>query len=232
MARVAVSSSTLKITAIVGMTCNHAAWLFADVLPFPAYCILTGVGGLTFPIMAFLIAEGWRHTSDCRRYLLRLGLFALVSQIPYWLFLSHELNVMFTLFIGLLVLHLHDVLKNRVAWFGTAVAGTAVSALCDWGIVGVPMILMAGLLPTLRERALYSAALPCAAFGIPALLSLMTGNPNAIATLLYALGNGAAGALLCAYNGKRGLPLKWFFYVYYPAHIAVLGIISMVVVGS
>ena len=225
MARGAISSSTLKITAIVGMTCNHTAWLFADVLPFPVYCILTGVGGLTFPIMAFLIAEGWRHTSDCRRYLLRLGLFALVSQIPYWLFLSHELNVMFTLFIGLLVLHLHDVMKNRIAWFGVVVVGVAASALCDWGIVGVPMILMAGLLPTLRERALYSAALPCAAFGIPALLSLMAGNPNAIATLLYALGNGAAGALLCTYNGTRGLPLKWFFYVYYPAHIAVLGVI-------
>lgn len=225
MARGAISSSTLKITAIVGMTCNHAAWLFADVLPFPVYCILTGVGGLTFPIMAFLIAEGWRHTSDCRRYLLRLGLFALVSQIPYWLFLGHELNVMFTLFIGLLVLHLHDVMKNRIAWFGVVVVGVAASALCDWGIVGVPMILMAGLLPTLRERALYSAALPCAAFGIPALLSLMAGNPNATATLLYALGNGAAGALLCTYNGTRGLPLKWFFYVYYPAHIAVLGVI-------
>lgn len=225
MARGAISSSTLKITAIVGMTCNHAAWLFADVLPFPVYCILTGVGGLTFPIMAFLIAEGWRHTSDCRRYLLRLGLFALVSQIPYWLFLSHELNVMFTLFIGLLVLHLHDVMKNRIAWFGVVVVGVAASALCDWGIVGVPMILMAGLLPTLRERALYSAALPCAAFGIPSLLSLMAGNPNAIATLLYALGNGAAGALLCTYNGTRELPLKWFFYVYYPAHIAVLGVI-------
>ena len=225
MVRGAISSSMFKITAIVGMTCNHAAWLFADVLPFPVYCILTGVGGLTFPIMAFLIAEGWRHTSDCRRYLLRLGLFALVSQIPYWLFLSHELNVMFTLFIGLLVLHLHDVMKNRIAWFGVVVVGVAASALCDWGIVGVPMILMAGLLPTLLERALYSAALPCAAFGIPSLLSLMAGNPNAIATLLYALGNGAAGALLCTYNGTRGLPLKWFFYVYYPAHIAVLGVI-------
>lgn len=226
-----IPSSTLKVFAIIGMTCNHAAWVFASVLPFPFYCILTGVGGLTFPIMAFLIAEGWRHTSNCRRYLLRLGLFALVSQIPYWLFLSHQLNVMFTLFIGLLVLHLYDVLKNRTAWFGAVIVGVAASALCDWGIVGVPMILIAGLFPTLRERALYSSILPCVAFGIPALLSLMTGNLNEIATLLYALGNGAAGALLCTYNGKRGAPLKWFFYVYYPAHIAVLGVIRALTTG-
>lgn len=222
-----ISSFALKITAIVGMTCNHASWIFSDVLPFPLYSILSGLGGLTFPVMAFLIAEGWRHTSNCRRYLMRLAVFAVISQIPFWMFLSHNLNVMFTLLIGLGLLHAYDHMKNKPAWGAVAVAGTLASGFCDWGIIGVPMILIAGLLPTLRDRALYSALLPCAAFGIPAILALVSGNMEAVPTLLYALGNGAAGLLLSRYNGQRGLPLKWFFYVYYPTHIIVLGAVHL-----
>lgn len=230
MMRMSTSSSTLKIVAIIGMTCNHAAWIFADQLPFPLYCILEGLGGLTFPIMAFLIAEGWRHTSNCKRYLMRLAVFAVVSQAPFWLFLGQDLNVMFTLLIGLALLHLYSTMKNRIAWGGVVVAGTLVSSICDWGIIGVPMILIAGLLPTVRDRALYSALLPFAAFGIPAVLALLEGNPAAIPSLLYALGSGTAGVLMCCYNGQRGMSLKWFFYVYYPAHIALLGIIHIMLV--
>lgn len=226
-----VTSFSLKVVAIIGMTCNHASWIFADQLPFPFYCVLMGAGGLTFPVMAFLISEGWRHTSDCNRYLLRLGMFAVISQVPFWVFLSHNLNVMFTLFIGLAVLRLHDTMPSKTAWLGIACIGTLASGLCDWGFIGVPMIVIAGLMPTVKKRALYSSALPMAAFGIPALLGILAGSLDNLPVLLYALCNGAAGLLLTFYNGERGRPLKWFFYLYYPAHIAVFGIAHGLLTG-
>lgn len=222
-----ISSFSLKIIAIVGMTCNHVSWVFSDLLPFPLLCALEGAGGLTFPIMAFLLAEGWRHTSDICKYEKRLAVFALVSQIPYSLFLAPQGNVLITLLLGLILLHLHDILKNRAVWWVAVVAGIVISAACDWGIIGIPMILIAALMPTRRQQALISAVLPMAGFGIPALISVISGGIEALPSLVYALGNGVAGLLLCSYNGKRGRPLKWFFYAYYPLHIALLGAVRM-----
>ena len=226
-----ISSFSLKVIAIIGMTCNHASWIFADSLPFPLLCLLEGAGGFTFPIMAFLIAEGWRRTSNISKYEIRLAVFALISQIPFSLFLAPQGNVLITLLLGLLLLHLHDVLESRAAWWAAVVAGVVVSGACDWGFIGVPMILIAAFMPTRRQQALYSSALPMAGFGLPALVELVTGSLAVLPALLYALGNGAAGLLLCSYNGKRGRPLKWFFYVYYPAHIAILGVAHGLLTG-
>ena len=136
--------------------------------------------------------------------------------------------MLITLLLGLLLLHLHDVLESRAAWWAAVVAGVVVSGACDWGFIGVPMILIAAFMPTRRQQALYSSTLPMAGFGLPALVELAMGSPAVLPALLYALGNGAAGLLLCSYNGKRGRPLKWFFYVYYPAHLAVLVILRAV----
>ena len=226
-----IASFSLKVVAIVCMTCNHAAHLFSDVLPFPASCLLEGVGGLTFPIMAFLLAEGWRHTSDIRRYEMRLAIFAAVSQIPYGLFLGLELNVLFTLLVGLLLLHFHQVAGWSARWWAAVAVGLAASLACDWGFVGVLMALACGLAPTRRQQALCCGALPAAAFGIPALLQVAAGNAAAAGSLLYAVGNITASGLLCLYNGRRGRPMKWFFYAYYPAHIAVLGLVRGVLFG-
>lgn len=221
--RVGITSFTLKVIAIVGMTCNHAAWIFSGQLSFPLLCALEGAGGVTFPIMAFLIAEGWRHTSNIRKYELRLAVFALVSQVPFTLFLGSTLNVMFTLLIGLVLLDLRDSLTSRAVWWVAVVAGIGISWFCDWQILGVPMILIAGLMPTEKERALYPVLLPMLGIGLPALVGVVTGDASMLPNLLYALGNGIAGLFLCCYNGKRGRPMKWFFYGYYPAHIALLG---------
>ena len=227
-----ITSFTLKIIAIIGMTCNHLAWILSDALPFALLCTLEGAGGLTFPIMAFLLAEGWRHTSDIWKYELRLAVFALISQVPYSLFLGAQGNVLITLLLGLILLHLRTAMGNRAAWWVAVVAVTVVSGACDWGIVGVIMILVAALAPTKRQQALLSAALPMAGFGIPSLIEVAAGGIGALPALLYAIGNGIAGLLLCAYSGKRGRPLKWFFYAYYPAHIAVLGAAHLILHGA
>lgn len=227
----AITSFSLKLIAIAGMTCNHMAWIFADQLPFPLLCVLEGAGGLTFPIMAFLLTEGWKHTSNIAKYEIRLAVFAVISQIPYSMFLGMQCNVLITLLLGLFLLHLHDVLKNRILWGIAVAAGILVSSICDWGIIGIAMILIAAFMSTQRQRALCPAILPMLGFGIPALLEMISGSTSALPALLYALGNGIAGLLLCTYRGKRGRPLKWFFYAYYPAHIAVLGIAHGVITG-
>ena len=228
------SSFALKVAAIVGMTANHFCHVFADYLPLQATCALYGFGGLTFPIMAFLLVEGYRHTSNLRRYAQRLLVFALVSQIPYGLFLGTNLNVLFTLALSLGLLHLNDRMRNRAAFWLVAVAIVATSALCDWGIVGPAMVLMMQVLPDRRRRVVYPLLLPILGYGLPALADLAAAPALALLpeVLYTVVGCSATIPLLLAYNGQRGKPLKWFFYAYYPAHILALGLLRGLIFGD
>lgn len=254
------SSSTLKIIAIVGMTANHGAWIFAPFLPFPALCVLLACGGVTFPIMAFLLIEGYRHTSSFGRYAARLFAFALISQVPYSLFLSSNLNVLFTLLIGLGLLYIHDhglpsirlrkqeggatplersgkmvrFRQSSITFWCIAVIGVAVSSLCDWGVLGPLMILMGYLMPTRTQRIVCPLALAVLSIGLPQAGELLTGSGmDALPYLLYAfVGCTSAAPLLFSYKGARGLPMKYFFYAYYPLHILILGLLRSALFGT
>lgn len=265
-----LSSFTLKAVAIVGMTANHAAYIFGGQLPFWASCLLIGLGGLTFPIMAFLLVEGYHRTSNVKRYALRLAAFALVSQIPYGLFLADNGNVLFTLLIGLGVLYADEHVKNRSTFWVLAAGGALASLACDWGFIGVVMILLFKMLgtgarppvaaaeataapspartesnpdivPAALRTPLGAVAAPVLlvvlAEGLPTFGALMSaaadGDWSLLPFVLYPLvGCPLTIPLLYAYRGRRGLPMKWFFYAYYPLHIAVLGLIHLVLFGA
>lgn len=228
-----VDSFVLKLIAIVGMTANHAAYIFDSVLPPPALFIMYIVGGLTFPIMAFLLVVGYKHTSNVRKYMVRLAIFALISQIPFQLFLAAEGNVLITLLLSLVALYLYDTLESQLAFWLIFAGIVAVSSLCDWGMIGPVMVLLMYMLPTKTQRVAYPILLVMAASGFPTLLDAMAKNDIMLLPFaLYAfIGCGADIPLLLAYNGQRGRSMKWFFYAYYPLHIAVLGIVKIVLLG-
>ena len=238
-----VSSFTLKMAAIVGMTLCHVGVIFQDALPFWAYCACEAFGGLTFPIMAFLVSEGYRHTHDLRRYMGRLLVFAAISQVPYGFNFSPMTlevgatvvqlpftgNVLFTLLLGLVLLAAYDRMRNRALFWLLFAGATLASVVLDWGVIGPVMILMSHVLPDPRRRTL-PALVAVLALGLPALSTVAAGDISALPELLYELVGGmGAVALLASYDGTRGRSLKWFFYLYYPAHILVLGVLAAVV---
>lgn len=243
--RAHVSSFALKIAAIVGMTLCHVGVVFQTALPLWAYCALEAFGGLTFPIMAFLVSEGYRHTHNLRRYAGRLFVFALVAQVPYSLVfaptpislgdaalsLPFTGNVLFTLLLGLGLIAAHDRMRCRPGFWALFCAATLLSAALDWGVIGPVMILMCHVLDEPARR-VYPAGLAVLALGLPALSAVLAGDAAQAGALAYELvGGTCAIALLRAYDGTRGRSLKWFFYLYYPLHIALLGILARVVVG-
>ena len=238
-----VSSFSLKMAAIVGMTLCHVGVIFQAALPFWVYCACEAFGGLTFPIMAFLVSEGYRHTHNVRRYAGRLFAFAVVSQVPYGLFFepvvldlgetSFQLpctgNVLFTLLLGLAMLVACDRMKCRPAFWALFAAGTVATVVLDWGVLGPVMILMAHVLPE-PDRRTYPTLLAVLALGLPALGGVLQGDLASLPELLYELVGGVGAlCLLRAYDGSRGRSLKWFFYLYYPVHILVLGCIAAIV---
>lgn len=227
-----VTSFTLKALAIVCMTADHVSIVFSGVLPFGWQCALQAVGGVTFPIMAFLLTEGYRYTSDIRRYAFRLGIFALVAEIPYGFFLWGGSgaygagDVLFTLLIGLVLLYLYDHLDNRPVFWSLFLAGLCISYVCDWGVIGPIVILLFHILKGPRQRIFVPIVLLVVGLGIPEFMAVLGGDLSALPSALYALvGCSLAGVFLLGYRGQRGHSMKWFFYAYYPLHIAVIGLV-------
>ena len=232
------SSFVLKVVAIIAMTCNHAGYIFYTHLPFEARVVLIAIGGLTFPIMAYLVVEGYVYTSNLKRYFGRLLVFALIAQVPFWLFLGHEGNVLFSLAGGLALLWIVDNVEDSLARILGVLLIVVATWFCDWGAVGPVLVLLFYLFRDKPWGIAVSMLLPIviglySCYG-PFTRALAEGSwRNLPFVLYYALGNTVAIPLLMGYNGTRGShPMKWFFYIYYPAHIAVLGIIFLLLYGQ
>lgn len=110
-----ITAYQLKVIAIVAMTFDHIAWMWVPVVSLPGQCMHI-IGRITAPVMCYLLAEGYIHTHDIRKYTLRLGLFAVVSAFAFYLFERRagmagggiSLGMMYTLFLALLALRTYD----------------------------------------------------------------------------------------------------------------------------
>ncbi|HPE16080.1 MAG TPA: TraX family protein [Oscillospiraceae bacterium] len=176
------------------------------------------VGRVAFPIFCFLLVEGFVHTKNAKKYALRLFAFALLSEIPYNLafhgaiFYPGIQNVLFTLTIGLLTLMALRYLEERGEKLNTrgvalrilvTAAGGALAYLIrsEYVFLGVAAI---AILYLLRGRRFWRL-LACAAV-------LVIVSPWTL----------PAYVLLWFYDGRRGGGSKYFFYIFYPAHLLVL----------
>lgn len=212
------------------MTLNHTSVIFHDYLPQELNGILIMCGGLAFPLMAFLIGEGYQHTRNVRKYALNLLVFAAFSQLPYSLFLSpqtYQGNVLFTLLLGLAVLYLNDRVKNRAYFWLLFIGIVLLSFFLDWGVLGPIMIYLYATQTGRFDRFVLPIIIPILGMGLPQLSALFSiGGCETLGNLLYLLvGCGLTIPLLFAYRGKRGPSAKYLFYGYYPLHILVLGLV-------
>lgn len=246
-----LSGTALKIIGIVTMLIDHigAVLLETGVLRYqdPVYnrmilgttegmrcldvdMLLRSVGRASFPIFCFLLVEGYVHTGNYRRYLKRMLVFALVSEIPFDLavwntpFYMYSQNIYFTLSIGLLALYYLDririvdiVLRKTVS--GSILAGACLAAhflRVDYGGYGLLLILLFYYLRG-KRLLLFAAG--------SAMLVLTEGSGYGLYFIL-------SMACISLYNGKRGrLRHKYLFYWFYPAHLLALFGIRYLVMG-
>lgn len=202
----------LKLLSMLAMTADHIGAVF-----FPEIPLLRWIGRLAMPVLCFFIGEGLRHTRSPRRYLLRLTGFALLSELPFDLAFyggiewGHQ-NVYFTLALGLLALWAIQS-RGMEGWLLALTAALAAELLgCDYGMYGVLLILLLDRFHRARSEQLAGAALLNLAF-----FGLQTQTLSLIAL-----------PLLWLYNDKRGRDDRRLFYLYYPAHLCVLGILRFV----
>lgn len=228
-----ITGSTLKIIAIVIMLIDHVGAVILERFPIagtPFYTvdrILRSVGRLAFPIFCFLLVEGFIYTKGRAKYSVRLFVFALISEIPFDIAVTGRIfnlayqNVFFTLLAGFLTICVLDEVKRRKFNFPSekfemvlrliltaliTAAGMAAAYLLktDYSFAGVlAIVVMYGI----KERK------PEAMFGGCAVLTVYKFS-EAFAFLNI--------LLIKMYNGKRGLKLKYIFYVFYPVHLLAL----------
>ena len=211
---------SLRIMAMVFMLCDH---LWATVIHGNEW--LTCVGRLTFPIFAFLIVEGYFHTKSLKKYVLRLLIFAVISEIPfnlmlmsYPLFPFHQ-NVMLTLLLGLLACRAWD---RRKWWQLLLLLPVSVLSFPDYGALGVATVLM---FHVFRGQKLLQLLMLVAInwFGFE-------GQNLLIGTFELPIQAFAILAIvpICLYNGEKGKGGKWLqygSYVFYPLHMLILGLL-------
>jgi hypothetical protein len=230
-----LSGSTLKLIAVTSMLIDHAFAALVEkvyinkalympglVLPdgainynlwiFGLQNIMRGtIGRIAFPIFCFLLVQGFIHTSNRNKYKLRLLVFALISELPFNLALKDSFtfrasNVFFTLLLGLLSMELIE--KDWSVWLrGLGVAAIAFFAeiiKCDYGASGVILIAFLYLAKDDMTKTVL--------VGFVSMLTFPSISPMSILAYIP----------IIFYNGKRGLKLKYAFYLFYPAHLLVL----------
>ncbi len=231
-----LSGNTLKLIAAVLMTVDHAGALL-----FPEVILLRAIGRPGYPLFAFTVAEGCRYTRSRLRHFVSVFTVAAVCQVAFTVATgSYHLNALITLSIGILLCYALDTAKSLwfaieaplpLRLFGLAVFPAAVAAVfalttyavsLDYGFFGCMVPVFASLLHPPRANApeawerLDRNGLHVASTALgQVLLGMHSHSLNYFA--LFAI------PVLLMYSGKRGrLRLKYFFYIYYPAHFLIL----------
>lgn len=236
--------NVLKWVAIAAMLIDHTAAVLGGWLPPLCSGLMRDVGRIAFPIFAYGIAQGCVYTHSARRYLGRLLLFAVLSEIPYRLALRAGslafglFNVFFTLLAGAACCQLVKFCRSkgrRWAW-AAVVPVAAIVLLCeilgtDYGGFGVLCILLPYLFWESKPARLI--ALGSVVAFLYVVVSHFQGfsyplwwmeNPSALGSMLQQTLFALAGVgLIALYNGQPGSKKgKWVFYVFYPAHLLAL----------
>lgn len=237
--RAGLNRNQLKYIVIIAMLIDHIAWGFVDGVNPLLGGIMHFFGRLTGPTMAYFVGEGYRYTSDVGKYQKRLGIFALISWIPFvWFEFGHPpiysvdgrlmfipvQGVIYTLFLGLTAIRLWEIGKvNKPVKVVGIVLLCLLSGIGDWAIMDVLGCLFVHIYRD-RPRAKWTAF--TLVFFIPCFfMALFVGFEDAwwqLGVLLVPL------VLNFCYNGKSGSKAgvhKWFFYLFYPLHLIVLSLL-------
>ncbi|KHL97111.1 membrane protein [Paenibacillus sp. IHB B 3415] len=218
-----VNSNTLKIIAILSMFIDHlSVWLVPSGTPLDIF--FHTIGRLAAPIMCYLIAEGFSHTSNLNKYMNRLFLFALLSHFPFVLFFGlswwQGTSVIWDLLMGLIALSICQNSKLPLWSQVLAVAACCLLAwTADWNYIGVLWVVCFGILRKHLSLQMLGFAL------IGTVFYILPGLANSGINAIFRFGILLAIPLFLLYNGSRGRKsnvIKWGFYIFYPLHLVVL----------
>lgn len=241
-----MTTSMLKVIAILLMLIDHTGAVI-----FPEAIILRLIGRLSFPIFSYLIVVGYTKTKSFSKYLTRLVIFAALSQIPFSLafgekftilsfsdFLSFlvgspnpHLNVFFTLALGLLAIRIWDKQESELVRILTVLSLATIANVLhtDYNMYGIAMILAFYIYRDNKIKTVISQTIVYILFDATQVLIYVYKYPDITLEIAWFSQSLSLLALflIFKYNHTKGKDLKYFFYVFYPLHLLILGLISI-----
>lgn len=240
-----LNSNQLKLIAIIAMTVDHIAWAMFDGYPRALLpLVMHIIGRLTCPIMCYFIAEGYHYTRNINKYTFRLFAFAFVSHFAY-IFASNDFvdfksfipfyygnflnqtSVMWSLAWGLVMLRIADSKRIKSIYKVLLVILICIITLpSDWSCIAALCIMAIG-----TNRGDFRKQMSWMIFYV-ALYSLVYFFAIDKAYGILQMGVVLSIPVIAMYNGKRGKNpkinkfMKWFFYIFYPVHLFVIGLIN------
>lgn len=240
-----LNSNQLKLIAIIAMTVDHIAWAMFDGYPSTLLpLVMHIIGRLTCPIMCYFIAEGYHYTRNINKYTFRLFAFAFVSHFAY-IFASNDFvdfrsfipfyygnflnqtSVMWSLAWGLVMLRIADSKRIKSIYKVLLVILICIITLpSDWSCIAALCIMAIG-----TNRGDFRKQMSWLIFYV-ALYSLVYFFAIDKAYGVLQMGVVLSIPVIAMYNGKRGKNpkinkfMKWFFYIFYPVHLFVIGLIN------
>ena len=237
-----LSSNAIKIIAAITMFIDHLGFML-----FPQVRILRIIGRLSMPLFAYMIAQGCRYTKNKLKHFLTIFSLAVVLQVVYYVYSREmKLSILFTFSFSILLIYalqyfketLFD--KDKKVYYKILIGIVAVFAvlvvryICknvrvDYGFRGCLLPVFAALFhPTKNTNVklldcLDTHPVHLSAFAV-GLIYLVMGSSQIQTYSLLSL------VILLFYSGERGkLNMKYFFYVFYPAHLLLLEILKLII---
>jgi len=239
--RVETTSFSLHMMAMAFMLCDH---LWGTVIQGNDW--LTCIGRLTFPIYAFMIVEGYFHTKNVRKYVFRLLLFAVISEIPFNLAMGSRVfypvhqNVLWSFLISIGLICWNERVKERPLRLRVAVAAASVCIGYIGGLITFADYYHAGVLTVLvfyffrgKMWWCYPAQLICLWYINCEMLGGFSYEVTVLGQTYFIERQGLALLALIPiwlYRGKQGChskTLQFIYYAFYPLHLLLLGILKL-----
>lgn len=242
--RFSLNRNQIKYIVIIAMLIDHIAWGFVDRINPYFGGVMHFVGRLTGAAMAYFVGEGYQYTRSVPKYQMRLGIFAIISWVPFVYFefgffpfcnenadilTSLSQSVIFTLFLGLTAIRMWESPKmSKPIKVCIVVLICAVSCIGDWAFMNVLGCLFVHVFRNDPKNKWIAFTLTyfIPNFFMITYLAVSSGLDIASRNFFQ------FGVLLVpvmmrfVYNGERGSKAavhKWFFYAFYPLHLLILG---------
>ena len=219
-----IARDFLKIIAIIAMTADHASTVFLNE-GSNLYNICQFFGNFTIVIMSFFITQGLRYTISGLKYAGRLLLWAVISEIPFYLLFGLQLNVLFTLFASLTIIYFLD--RNGLLIALTALAlFFPISLICDWSIIAPVFTIIFYVIQKKQKEHLSLILIPASYFVLRTILYDETQAEYIAGTISVFL----ASAVIFALRNKaeeqgKGRIHGLVFYAYYPVHHIIIQVV-------
>ena len=211
----------LKWIALTTMTVDHIGLILYPQIP-----ALRIVGRISYPLFAYLLVLGMSSTRDPGKYFKRMVYFALLSQLPFAIAnevpIWQHLNIFFTLSLGIILIYLLD--RNNILLLVPLIASVIIPV--DYGAYGLATILFLYLMRILRRTGLILLI----ALNLMLIPFESTYQPLALLALPIILLHSNGRLTLSSRSERTSHPLfsKYFFYVYYPAHLLALALVRTI----